>query len=333
MTMSTPRTVLIAGGYGLVGGGLARLLRQVRPDVRLILAGRTPSAGEALAQELGNAETLYLDLDSGSLPGDVARADLIVAALQDPADRLIHAAIHHGCAHIGITKEADDVAQTVFRALHTPPRAPLVPLGHWQAGILTLLARDAAAAFGHIETAHLAALYDMADPIGPMTQNDMEHFTNKALIRDNGSWRWVAPADHPREIALPSGAMVTGTPVGVLDVPSVAAFTDASTVRFDLVIGQSDGTARGQAASHDLLVDLHGTALDGTPLHHRTFASDPKGQGHMTALGLLIVAEALLTRDPAMGGGVLLPETLVDLPTALARLEDFGVLVRSSRHM
>ena len=36
------KTILIAGGYGLVGSHIARHIRRLMPDARLLIAGRSP---------------------------------------------------------------------------------------------------------------------------------------------------------------------------------------------------------------------------------------------------------------------------------------------------
>jgi len=56
-----PRVVIV-GGYGLVGGFVARHIRAAGHDVDLMLAGRNPQQGKALARELG-AATLRLDVN------------------------------------------------------------------------------------------------------------------------------------------------------------------------------------------------------------------------------------------------------------------------------
>ena len=48
----SPR-VVIAGGYGLVGGLVARHLRAAGHELDLVLAGRNPGQGASLAAELG----------------------------------------------------------------------------------------------------------------------------------------------------------------------------------------------------------------------------------------------------------------------------------------
>ena len=51
----SPR-ILIAGGYGVIGTAIATALRAAHPGVELILAGRRPDAGAALAGQEWNHE-------------------------------------------------------------------------------------------------------------------------------------------------------------------------------------------------------------------------------------------------------------------------------------
>lgn len=85
--------IFIAGGYGLVGGTIARHTRKIHANAELTLAGRNPDKAESLANELGKTETAYLDLDKTVNAEDLAGHDLIIAALQDRAEKLTEIAI------------------------------------------------------------------------------------------------------------------------------------------------------------------------------------------------------------------------------------------------
>lgn len=321
--------VLIAGGYGAVGGAAARYLRQVAPDLDIILAGRSPESGAALAREIG-ASTLRLDVaDPAAALADLGPVDLIVAALQDRSDALIHAALAQGAAHIGITKVVEETGPAVFAALHAPPRRPIVLAGHWAAGVLILAARPAIAEFARIDSVAMAALYDMADAVGPMSASDAEAFSSRALLRRAGQWAWVDGGEHSRALRLAGGPEAAMQPLATLDVPSLAAITGAPDIRFDFGIGESIGTRSGDRASHDALIEIEGTLRSGRRARRRVLVTDPKGVDHMTALGTLVVAERVLGLDglklPA--GGLALPETLVTPEAAIARFEQFGVRI------
>ena len=322
--------ILIAGGYGVVGSHIARHIRAAGHDIELILGGRNPDQGQALAEDLGTATTIHLDVaDPASGLAALGRVDLIVSALKDPADALIDVALRLGAAHIGITKTADQIAPVLFATRDARPRRPIVLLGHWQAGVMTLAATTTAHHFARVDLIETAALYDPLDPIGPMTAGDSEGFFGRALLRQAGAWNWVDPEPNARVVARRDQAGFDALPMAVLDLPSLAAMTQAPDIRFDLGLGESLGTQAGGAASHDIYIDMTGELLSGGGGTVRTTISDPRGQAHLTALGVLVVLERVLGLDgrPPAEGGLVGPETLVAGDQAVARLGAFGVRI------
>lgn len=328
----SPR-VVIAGGYGLVGGKVARHLRAAGHQLDLVLAGRNPQQGEALAAELG-ARTARLDVaDPAAALAALGPIDLVIATLQDPGDNLLTAALRVGAAHIGIVRTADSMAPSAVAATNLA-RRPALMLGHWQAGVLMPVALAAAKAFAQVERIELAALYDYADPIGPMTANDAEGgaFVGRALVRENGAWANLDAAVSGRRVERGELPAFDAMPMGVLDTPGLATMTGAANVRFDLGSGTSIGTAAGAAASHDIYIDITGTTAAGETTTKRTLMSDPNGQAHLTALGVLIGAERVLGLDgrPPPAAGLRLPETTIDPDRALERLRAFGVRIEAA---
>ncbi|WP_340644807.1 hypothetical protein [Phenylobacterium sp.] len=322
--------ILIAGGYGLVGGHIARHIRAAGHDAELLLAGRNPELGEPLAQELGHARAIRLDVaNPGPALADLGAIDLIISALKDPADALIDAALRAGVAHIGITKTCDELGPVLFATRDARPRRPIVMLGHWQAGVMTLVAMKAAESFAHIETVETAALYDSLDPIGPMTAGDSEGFFGRALLRRAGAWLWVDPEPNGRHVSRRDQSGFDALPMGVLDVASLAAMTGAADVRFDLAVGDSLGTQAGGVASHDIYIDMTGVLLSGRRGRVRTVISDPRGQAQLTAVGVLVIAERVLGLDgrPRAEGGLCGPEALVSADQAISRFQAFGVRI------
>lgn len=325
-------SVLIAGGYGLVGGYIARHIRAAHPGVELILAGRRPEKGEVLARELGHARTAYLDVAQGVGGVDLSTVDLVVASLQDPTDALLHAAIARGVAHIEITKLANELAPTVYAALHGVPRRPVVLQSQWQAGVMTFATLEGARGFRRVESVATTGLFDPQDPIGDMVAAEIDHFVGRALLREQGVWKWVEAREHPRRVTLEGGAEAEGLPMAVLDVPGIAAATGADNVRFDFAQGTSSGTRAGGPASHDLYIDIEGLLDSGTRARRRLLVIGPKGQAHLTALGVFLSVERILGLDgqPPAAGGLYSPETLVAPAAAMARAAEFGVRVITS---
>lgn len=326
----SPR-ILIAGGWGVVGGAVARLIREAGHDLELVLGGRNPESGAELAKTLG-ARTVRLGVNDPA-PGlaEAGPVDLVIAALQDPGDNLLMAALRAGAGHIGIVRGPDSMASTAIAAAALA-RRPALMLGHWQAGVTTVVALATARTFAEVERVEMAALYDYADPIGPMTVADAGGFVGQAQIRRGGAWTYLDATQHRRSVARPGQSAFDALPMSVLDTPALAAVTGAPDVRFDLGTGESRGTAAGGGASHDIYIDVTGRNASGAVSTKQTIVSDPAGQAHLTALGVLIGAERVLGLDGAAppAAGLHFPETLLDIDRALTRLTTFGVQIESA---
>ncbi|MCR8645993.1 hypothetical protein NV379_25555 [Paenibacillus sp. N1-5-1-14] len=326
--------VLIAGGYGMIGSHAARHLRRINKEVEIIIAGRNPEKGKALAEELGNASVALLDIinvdSSLDAVGDI---DLIVAALQDPADKLIHAAIARDIAHIGITKLIGDISPITFAAIQTPLSKPVLLLGHTDAGINMYVAQKASEDFSSIQSIQLASLYDPNDPIGPMNASEFDDnggMSEQALIRKDGNWEWVKVSDNIRQIHI-DGVSLDGVPYQLLDVPSLAGTTRAPNIRVDILQGESIGTKAGQTPSHDVYIEIEGILKTGEEVVRKVVVSNPNGQAHETGLGIAIAIDGVLNLvGKPNSGGIYLPETLVNTDDAIHRIEESGVRIEKN---
>jgi len=324
------KRILIVGGYGMVGSHIARLIRQAEDKIELILAGRRPENGIALAKELGYAETSFIDLEKGFDLNTFKQVDLIIAAVDDHSNILRETAISKGIPCIAVSELAHQVSPTAFLALHQTMTAPIVFAGHWQAGLLTLVVKQLSKKFSHIETVELAGLYDPKDSVGPLVTSEVKSFVGEALIRQNGNWLHVAAKENPRAIDLSEGSSAIGYPISTLDVPSVAAFTNAKNIRFDFVTGESLGSKRGLDASHDLYIHIEGNLLSGEKGMLNTTVSGTKGNSHLTAVGVYLITEKLMGLNghtQLKAGGLYLPETIVSSDDIISRLREFGIEV------
>jgi hypothetical protein len=289
------KRILIVGGYGLVGSHIARLIRKDYKDIKLILAGRNPKNGEQLVNELSNAKTAYLNLDEGLDLSVFGKIDLIITAMDDHTNILRETAILNKIAIVTVSEVASQIAPTAFDRI----------IG--------------------VET---AGLYDEKDPIGPLVASQVSNFIGQALLRKGGKWLFVDAKDNAREINLHNHTSVTGYPMGTLDVPSIASFTNAANVRFDFATGVSIGSARGLEASHDLYIDIEGILSNGEQTKVRTIISGPKGNSHLTAVGVFLITEAILSlKDKSVPkkGGLYLPETIISDDDIISRLTEFGI--------
>lgn len=320
MTIKMAQQIFIAGGYGMIGGNLATQLRARFPESTLILAGRTPQKGEALAAKLGNALTVSLDLLSGEIPQLAATSQLIISAVPDPKHALGEFAIRHNIAFIDITVgTADGYAPLLNMAMQYQATSPVVPLGYYEAGMFLPLVDKLSRQFSSIDSVRLTALHDPEDPIGAVTEQELTQELAPAFVREEGIWRYTSAQD---EIDLISGERVETTPFGILDVSAVAAMTSAENIRLDVAMGISESQRKSAKASVELYVDMQGINDSGIPEAKRIIASDPQGQAHFTALGVVTVIEAMFESSFT---GFVLPEQLLKPEVALAAMQQAGV--------
>ncbi|MCY0969334.1 saccharopine dehydrogenase NADP-binding domain-containing protein [Chryseobacterium wangxinyae] len=293
---SQEKRILIIGGYGHVGSNIARLIRKNDSNVEIILAGRSPKNGELLVKELTNAQTAYINLQEGFDLNKFQKIDLIISALSDHTNILRETAISNKIACITVSEMADQISPTSF--------------------------------FSNITSIEIAGLYDEKDPVGPLVKNEVTGFVGRALIRQDRNWLHVDAKTNTRVIDLYNGESAIGHTMGTLDVPSIAAFTDAANIRFDFVIGNSIGSTKGIGASHDLYIEIEGTLVSGEKKNLRTIVSGPKGNSHLTAVGIYLITEKILGfngRSVQKTGGLYLPETIISEENIIKRLAEFGI--------
>lgn len=327
--MEHSKSVLILGGSGQAGAGAAAILRRWHPTLPLTIAGRDLDRARRVADELGVATAVTIDLrreDLGLPAGHDHSA--VVAALWDSRLHGLRYAQDRGLPYLSLSSGLTDIAPEVVAGGQRAGAAPILLASHWYAGVIVLAALDLAGEFGRIDTIRVDGVLDELDIGGPAATADMERLTaatSAGLVRRDGVFDWVGGPDARVEVTSADGTVLPGQIVPTLDVPSLAVATGAPNVRFAFAVGESAGRRRGEPASTEIRIDLEGEDPTGAPLSRSRHLLHPEGQRPLTALGVALGVERLLgLRGEAVAPGIHTPEALIDPAYAVERLVEIG---------
>ncbi|MDT0267242.1 saccharopine dehydrogenase [Streptomyces sp. DSM 44915] len=327
--MEQSQSVLILGGTGQAGGDAAALLRRWHPTLPLTIAGRDLDRARRMADALGAATAVTVDLRRGDLglPGD-HRSSAVVAALWDDRLNGLRYAQDRGLPYLSISSGLVEIAPEVVASAQRADAAPVLVASHYCAGAAVLAALGAARELDRIDTIRISAVLDASDTGGPAGRADLERWstaTSAGLVRRDGVFTWIDGSAAQAEVTSVDGTVLPGQSIAVLDVPSLAHATGAPNVRFDFAVGESAGRRRGAPASFEVRIDLEGADPAGAPLSTSRYLVHPAGQRPLTALGIALGVERLLgLRGEAARPGIHTPEALVDPTYAVERLLEIG---------
>jgi hypothetical protein len=334
MTVSTRKPVLLVGGSGVVGSQAARILRRLQPDLPITVGGRDRGKAEAVAAHIGRADAAAIDLERADLglaaqPGYSA----VVLFVKDDTLNSVRYAQAAGVPYLSISSGLHEIAQEVALHIHQPARAAMLLASQWLAGAATLPALQFASEFRTVEAIEIAVVLDEQDIGGPAAHVDYERLTTtspNALILRDGKWTWTGGEDAVRPFAAVDGTEMKGRAYSPLDVVSLAAATEARSIRLDLAVGESSSRRGGEAFSTEIIIEITGQREDGTPARVRHELVHPAGQAPVTAVGVAVGVERLLglAGGPAAAPGLYLPEVLIDPATMVRRLKEFGTRIR-----
>lgn len=354
--MSAP--ILIAGGYGLVGSQIARLFRDRHPEITLMLGGRHPQNGAALAEALGRAQAVPLDMTAERPLDGLPLPAAILAAVNDPADHLLRDAVRLGVPLVDLTRWTARVRDAALRLSTAPLTAPVVFSSAWMGGVVPLVAAAAMRDLAAVESVDVAILYATEDQAGPNSVDYMDRLEIPFDVLIEGTPRSVPPLTDGRQVVFPSGHRARVYRIDTPEQATLPHFSGARTVAtrlgfdddgstellrmlvrsglWNLIKGPRFASLRrailynpGAGAAHEVVIEVTGRDAAGHALSRRAEIMDPAGQSHLTAIGGLIQLERVLGLGsyPAPEPRVMFPESLAPLAAGLETLRELGVKV------
>lgn len=352
--MNNQLSVLLIGGYGVVGKQVAALLNQYYPDVHIIISGRNIHTATAFASTLSKASAIQFNINAPQLPDNI-RPQLIVTLANDPDNRVLHFAIKNQIAYLDITRWTDKL-KTAITYTHTFDQlhAPIVFSSTWMAGVAASLILRHTLKFKQINSIDINILYSMQDNAGinsvdymdrmlipfeviteghtqscmPFSDSRLVSFTDKKRFR-------VYRFDTPDQLTLP---MLTQT----RSVSTRIGFNSNITNRLFYVLIHSGfwrliSTQRfktfrqkllynpGKGDEHRILINITGTDSTNRPIQSILSITDPKGQSHLTAIGAFNQIHSIFTQQ--LSNRVYFGETLPDMNIANNILKKEGVKI------
>ncbi len=339
----------MVGGYGTVGGDLARLAAGSWP---LLLTGRTPERGQALAEEVG-ASVRRWDLSDPEPFSAKVRA--VISTVNDPDDRVLLAALRGGVPYVDITRWTARLQRAVAVAAVHPPTAPVLLSSSWMGGVTALVAAALAAEVGGASAVEIAIRYDLKDRAGTDSVEFMDRLGLDYEVTEGGQRRMIMPLsgagyvsigehrtkvariDTPEQFTLP---LVLGVDTALTRI-GFSANSSTSTLLalkktgfFRWGRGEKFQSTRrsmlyspGEGGSACLRIDVRGRGGQ----RRTAVLTDPAGQAHLTALGGLLGLRRVLGEDGAAAPrGVVFPEMTPVPQDVVAALEKAGVGVELS---
>lgn len=334
--------ILIVGGYGTVGGELARLCA---PSWPLLLTGRNPSKGQELASEIG-ATVRQWDLNDTEPFSATVRA--VVSTVNDPEDRVLRAAVGAGIPYVDVTRWTSRMMRAATLATLLQPSAPVLLSSGWMGGVVNVVAASLSHELGGAESVDVAIRYDVNDRAGADSVDFIDRLGQDYEVHRDGTLATVSPLsdakwvdiggrrtkvarlDTPEQLTLPItlGVGSVATRIGFSSNVSTTALLAARTLGF-FRWGRGErwtGLRRsllhspGQGGSAIIRIDARGPGGARSAV-----VTDPAGQAHLTALGGYLGVLHVLSNNST--AGVMFPESRPDLANSLAVLESHNVSI------
>ncbi|MFP5077897.1 NAD(P)-dependent oxidoreductase [Rhizobium sp. YIM 134829] len=323
------KPILLMGGSGAIGRLSATSLRRRYPDVPLLIAGRDLPKAEALADELGTAEAVSLDVDADDLGLGDRSVDAVAVFYHDTRQAGLRYARARGLPHLSISSGIFEMAPDIALFMQEPKAGAMVLGYEWLVGATTLPALQLAASFQRIDRISIGALVDEEDQGGPAVADDFARLARLmpgALTRRGSSAIWREGPEMAATFRAIDGTVIAASGFSSVDVAGLAAATGAGDVSFDLATAISSSRRSGGPLSTEIIIGIAGLDLDGQARRSRHAVFHPGGAAPLTALGVTMILERLTGLDghAPTAPGLYFPYQVLDHAAYLSRLEVEG---------
>lgn len=321
--------VLLVGGSGVIGVQTAQFLRARYPNLPLLIGARNLDKAKEVAQQLGNAEALCIDLSAEDLGVGERAISAVAVFFMDERMTTLRYALSRRVPYVSISSGIQEMSLEVASYLHARDAAPVVLGTEWLVGATTLPVLHLAKTFKRITDITVGALVDEQDISGPTTHADLDRLAKihpAALARRDGVFYWrLGDGPAPKFRAI-DGAEIDAAPFSAYDVAGLAAATNAPNIHFNLATAVTSSRRRGEPASTEIIIELRGIDHQGQPRQTRHAVFHPEGQRKVTGSGVAMLIERILglEGEPVPEPGLYFPHQLIDTQRYLDRLGEVG---------
>lgn len=323
--------ILFAEGTGVVGREAVKAFRRRHPRMPILIGGRDMGRAQSLAEEVGAAAAVRIDIDRPRLGlGEDDRLGGVVMTVPDNGLNGLSHAQDLGVPYLSMGNWLVEVGAEMAHVIRCPNASPVVLASHWHGGPAVFLSEVSTASMDVVHSVSVGAVVDELDPTGPAAVADMERGSeggSGVWTFEDGRRVWLAGAMASREIQALDGRLLKASAFSPYDIVSLQAMTRARSVRFDLAVATSSSRRRGEGAATELIVEVEGE-LRGS-LCRRLTLEFGKGQAALTGLGGALALSTVLGLEgkPAFPPGLYFPEQLMDAHWYLTELRAEGAVI------
>ena len=334
MSTTIAAPVLIIGGSGIVGSQAAQTLRKLHLDLPIAIGGRDLAKAKSVADTLGGAEAVSIDLDRADLGQPAGKAfSAVVLFVKDETLNSLKFAQARELPYLSVSSGVFEVGPEMAHYIHKPNSSAILMASTWLAGSATFPVLQVARDFRRIDEITIAVVLDEQDMGGPAAFADFERLTQSApnpLALKNGKWRWVTGAEATRSFTDIDGKQIEASAYSPFDVLSLGVATGAHSIRFDMAYGESARRRRGEPFSTEIVIEISGELNTGEQTTTRLDIVHPQGQAPLTALNVALSVERLLglSGGEKVAPGLYFPDGLMEPDYVVARMQEFGAVLR-----
>lgn len=328
------KPIMLVGATGVTGSAVAQLIRTRHPHVPLVLTSRRLERGQALANSLGNATAISLDLADPKLQLEHANFSCIAVFVKDQGLALMDFAGVNAIPYLSISSGHFESGPDFAHGLAASKRAPIVLASHWFCGAATIPALDLARQLAVVDLLEVGVLVDSADTkSGPATVDDFERISAigpNTLYRHGGLYAWASPTQTV-SFARADNALVDGTVSVSFDILSLGAATRAREVNVLQHFGPSSSRAAGHEARDEICIRAAGTVSSGERKKlRRTITLPRKNFGFTTFTATALIEHISAIERRAISAGLYMPEDILDATVYLESLKSAGATISDS---